>query len=138
MYIHIRSLGEVNFLQQIHPNVGELYTVEAGLQSFEDQPQPYTTHPRLDEFAGGSSPHPMSEYGCTSCHAGRGRGTDFISSGHMPKDEIQAKEWKEKYGWEALHYWEDKMLPAQYVEAGCFKCHGTSVLSKASVLSSIR
>ena len=111
------------------PKVDRCMTCHVGIdkKGFEDQPQPYTTHPRLDEFAGGSSPHPMSEYGCTSCHAGRGRGTDFISSGHMPKDEIQAKEWKEKYGWEALHYWEDKMLPAQYVEAGCFKCHSDNM-----------
>ena len=111
------------------PKVDRCMTCHVGIdkKGFEDQPQPYTTHPRLDEFVGGSSPHPMSEYGCTSCHAGRGRGTDFISSGHMPKDETQAKEWKEKYGWEALHYWEDKMLPAQYAEAGCFKCHGDNM-----------
>ena len=69
----------------------------------------------------------MSEYGCTTCHAGRGRGTDFTSSGHMPQDEDQGKDWEEKYNWEALHYWEDKMLPAQYTEAGCFKCHGDNM-----------
>ncbi|MGY8780497.1 MAG: c-type cytochrome [Fidelibacterota bacterium] len=111
------------------PKVDRCMTCHVGIDKngFEDQPQPYTTHPRLNEFAGGSSPHPMSEYGCTSCHFGRGRGTDFISSGHMPKNEEQAKEWHDKYGWEALHYWEDKMLPAQYVEAGCFKCHGDNM-----------
>ena len=111
------------------PKVDRCMTCHVGIdkKGFEDQPQPYTTHPRLDEFVGGSSPHPMIEYGCTTCHAGRGRGTDFISSGHMPKNDTQAKEWKEKYGWEALHYWEDKMLPAQYAEAGCFKCHGDNM-----------
>jgi len=111
------------------PKVDRCMTCHVGIDKigFEDQPQPYTTHPRIDEFAGGSSPHPMSEYGCTSCHSGRGRGTDFISSGHMPKNEEQAKDWHDKYGWEALHYWEDKMLPAQYVEAGCFKCHGDNM-----------
>ena len=111
------------------PKVDRCMTCHVGIdkKGFENQPQPYTTHPRLDEFVGGSSPHPISEYGCTSCHAGRGRGTDFISSGHMPKDDAQEKEWEEKYGWEALHYWEDKMLPAQYAEAGCFKCHGDNM-----------
>ena len=81
------------------PKVDRCMTCHVGIdkKGFEDQPQPYTTHPRLDEFVGGSSPHPMIEYGCTTCHAGRGRGTDFISSGHMPKNDTQAKEWKEKY-----------------------------------------
>ena len=111
------------------PKVDRCMTCHVGIdkKGFEDQPQPYTTHPRLDEFVGGSSPHPMSEYGCTTCHAGRGRGTDFVSSGHMPQTEDQGKDWKEKYNWEALHYWEDKMLPAQYTEAGCLKCHGDNM-----------
>ena len=111
------------------PKVDRCMTCHVGIdkKGFEDQPQPYTTHPRLDEFVGGSSPHPMSEYGCTTCHAGRGRGTDFVSSGHMPQTEDQGKDWEKKYNWEALHYWEDKMLPAQYTEAGCLKCHGDNM-----------
>ena len=120
------------------PKVDRCMTCHVGIdkKGFEDAPQPYTTHPRLDEFVGGSSPHPMSEYGCTSCHAGRGRGTDFISSGHMPRDEKQKKEWKKKYNWDYLHYWENKMLPVQYSEAGCFKCHGDNMPVKgAPVLS---
>ena len=120
------------------PKVDRCMTCHVGINKagFEDAPQPYTTHPRLDEFAGGSSPHPMSEYGCTSCHGGRGRGTDFISSGHMPRNEKQKKEWKKKYNWDYLHYWENKMLPVQYTEAGCFKCHGDNMPVKgAPVLS---
>ena len=120
------------------PKVDRCMTCHVGIDKagYEDAPQPYTTHPRLDEFAGGSSPHPMSEYGCTSCHGGRGRGTDFISSGHMPRDEKQKKEWKKKYNWDYLHYWENKMLPVQYTEAGCFKCHGDNMPVKgAPVLS---
>ena len=120
------------------PKVDRCMTCHVGIdkKGFEEAPQPYTTHPRLDEFVGGSSPHPMSEYGCTSCHGGRGRGTDFISSGHMPRDLKQKKEWKKKYNWDYLHYWEDKMLPVQYAEAGCFKCHGDNMPVKgAPVLS---
>ncbi|MEC9006675.1 MAG: hypothetical protein VX731_00975, partial [Candidatus Neomarinimicrobiota bacterium] len=66
------------------PKVDRCITCHVGIdkKGFEDAPQPYTTHPRLEEFVGGSSPHPTSEYGCTTCHAGRGRGTDFISAGH--------------------------------------------------------
>ena len=111
------------------PKVDRCITCHVGIdkKGYEDAPQPYTTHPRLDEFVSGSSPHPSSEYGCTSCHAGRGRGTDFTSAGHMPKNEEQAKLWKKKYNWEALHYWGNKMLPTQYSEAGCFKCHSDNM-----------
>ncbi|MBK53563.1 MAG: hypothetical protein CMG58_02955 [Candidatus Marinimicrobia bacterium] len=116
------------------PKVDRCITCHVGIdkKGYEDAPQPYTTHPRLEEFVGGSSPHPSAEYGCTTCHAGRGRGTDFTSSGHMPKNEEQAKEWKEKYNWEALHYWGNKMLPTQYTEAGCFKCHSDNMPIKGA------
>ena len=116
------------------PKVDRCITCHVGIdkKGFEDAPQPYTTHPRLEEFVGGSSPHPTSEYGCTTCHAGRGRGTDFISAGHMPKNEEQAKDWHDKYGWEALHYWGNKMLPTQYAEAGCFKCHSDNMPIKGA------
>ena len=116
------------------PKVDRCITCHVGIdkKGYEDAPQPYTTHPRLDEFVGGSSPHPSMDYGCTSCHAGRGRGTDFTSAGHMPKNEEQAKLWKKKYNWEALHYWGNKMLPTQYTEAGCFKCHSDNMPIKGA------
>jgi len=116
------------------PKVDRCMTCHMGIdkKGFEDQPQPYTTHPRLDEFVGESSKHPMSLYGCTSCHGGRGRGTDFISSVHMPQNDEQAHEWEEKYGWEALHHWENKMLPLQYTEAGCYKCHSDNMPIKGA------
>ncbi len=107
------------------PKVDRCMTCHVGIdkQGYEDARQPYTTHPRLDEFVGANSAHPLSEYGCTSCHAGRGRGVDFISSAHMPQNDTQGQEWHEKYGWEQLHYWDKLMLTAQNVEAACYKCH---------------
>ncbi|HEV8268507.1 MAG TPA: cytochrome c, partial [Thermoanaerobaculia bacterium] len=33
-----------------------------------------------------NSPHPYATFGCTSCHAGRDRATDFMRAGHMPND----------------------------------------------------
>ena len=50
----------------------------------------------------------------------------------MPKNEEHAKLWKEKYNWEALHYWGNKMLPTQYTEAGCFKCHSDNMPIKGA------
>ena len=120
------------------PKVDRCMTCHMGIdkKGFENQPQPYTTHPRLDEFVGESSAHPMSLYGGTSCHGGRGRGTGFTSSVHMPQNEKQAQEWGKKYDWKALHHWENKMLPLQYTEAGCYKCHsGNMPIKGAETLS---
>ena len=92
-------------------------------RGFEDAEQPFTTHPNLELYLTSSSPHPVDEFGCTSCHNGRGRGTSFSSAGHMPADKQQAEAWQAAYGWEELHYWDQKMYPARYSEAGCLKCH---------------
>jgi len=90
---------------------------------FKDAKQPFTTHPRLDLFLTSSSAHPMEEYGCTGCHSGRSRGTSFVTSVHMPQNLDQKKHWEEDYDWEKMHHWLKPMLPAQYSQAGCFKCH---------------
>jgi len=62
------------------PKVDRCMTCHVGIDKagFEDAPQPYKTHPKLDFMVGPSSEHPLSEFGCTSCHGGRGRGTRFI------------------------------------------------------------
>ena len=114
---------DVNFA--VVPKVDRCTSCHLGIDKvgFEDAPSPYTTHPNLDLFISSGSAHPMIEFGCTSCHNGRGRGTSFVSSGHMPSSPEQAEEWREKYDWEPLVYWEEKMFPARYSEAGCLKCH---------------
>ena len=79
------------------PKVDRCMTCHVGIdkKGFEDAPQPYTTHPKIDFMVGPSSAHPISEFGCTSCHLGRGRGTGFYSSAHSPNDEETAHRWKE-------------------------------------------
>lgn len=47
-------------------------------------PQPLKSHPKLDLFVGENSPHPASTFGCTACHWGWDRETDFSRAGHMP------------------------------------------------------
>lgn len=114
---------ELNFTQM--PKVDRCTTCHLGIDKagFEDAPQPYTTHPNLDLFLASSSPHPMEDYGCTSCHAGRGRGTDFTTVAHTPSSHEQEEEWVEEYGWYEMHHWETPMYASQYIEAGCLKCH---------------
>ncbi len=91
---------------------------------FADYPdQPFRAHPKLDLMVGSASPHPMDRFGCTICHMGRDRGTDFVAAAHTPRDETQRQQWEERYGWEPLEHWEEPMLPLQYAEATCLMCH---------------
>ena len=103
---------------------------------FSEAPQPYTTHPNLDLYITSSSPHDMNTFGCTSCHAGRSRGTSFVSSTHTPSSKEEKERWKEEYDWEKMHHWLTPMLPTKYTEASCFKCHSnTSDLAGAEKLN---
>ena len=53
-------------------------------------PEPLRNHPNLDLFVGDTSPHPMSKYGCTTCHWGWDRETTFSRAGHTPDAEEKA------------------------------------------------
>ena len=64
----------VNFTRV--PKVDRCMTCHKGIldQEFESDTQPFKAHPRLDLYLSSTSPHPVEEFGCTSCHGGRGRG----------------------------------------------------------------
>jgi len=49
--------------------------------------QPLRNHPNLDLFLADTSPHPLSKYGCTTCHWGWDRETTFSRTGHTPDAE---------------------------------------------------
>jgi len=114
---------DVNFASV--PSVDRCTSCHLGIDNpdFADAPQPFTSHPRLDLFVSSASPHTMDQFGCTSCHAGRARGTSFVSSSHTPGSLEQEQEWKEKYDWEKIHHWLQPMLPTKYTQASCFNCH---------------
>ncbi len=92
-------------------------------KGFEEAPQPFRTHPKLDLFVGSDSPHALEKFGCTICHGGNGHSVSFKDSAHTPQNPAEAKEWEKKYGWHVLEKWEAKMLPLNHVEAACAKCH---------------
>ncbi|MBL7665597.1 MAG: c-type cytochrome [Bacteriovoracaceae bacterium] len=98
-------------------------------KGFEDQPQPYKTHPNIDALAvGENSAHPIKEFGCTSCHQGEGhRVNDFNAVVHTPRNEEQKKEWMEKYHWHEPHKIPQPMYRTQDTEAACIKCHKDEV-----------
>lgn len=127
---------DVNFMRV--PKVERCTTCHLGISNpdYKDAPQPFTTHPRLELFVGNNSPHGLEEMGCTVCHGGRDRGTDFISAAHTPNSQKQAREWKEKYNWHELHHWSEPMVPAAYIESSCFKCHqGETTIKGAEKLN---
>lgn len=105
-------------------------------KGFENAPQPYRTHPKLELYLGSSSSHPIEKFGCTVCHGGNGHSVSFKDSAHMPQSADQKKEWEKKYRWEPLEKWEHKMLPLRHVEAACAKCHhGTVEVPEAKKLN---
>jgi cytochrome c2 len=93
----------------------------------EEWKEPYRTHPRLAEFVGDGSPHPYTQFGCTVCHGGLDRATEFSRAGHSPQSEEQRKEWVKKYDWKPQAYLEYPILPAGMTEAGCATCHAGGV-----------
>jgi cytochrome c2 len=98
----------------------------AGFEGEEWQ-EPFRSHPRLDLFLAPTSAHPYNRFGCTVCHGGLDRATDFARVGHSPENEEQKAEWVEKYGWEEQPYLETPILPASMSEAGCVSCHADDV-----------
>ncbi len=117
------STEDLHFLQV--PRVDRCTTCHLGMGSadFADEEEPLTTHPRLELFVAGASPHPKESFGCTTCHQGRGRGTEFNSTTHTPATPEQEEEWIATLGWKEDHHWEEPMLETPYLEASCLTCH---------------
>lgn len=76
-----------------------------------DVPQPYRVHPNFTQ-------HRFEEIGCTSCHEGQG----FATTKH---DAHVMEDLEARFGpFDEQHMgWERPMLPLDYVEASCNKCH---------------
>lgn len=118
----------------------------AQLQRIVDAKQeilnPFRTHPKLETFVGSSSPHPLLEYGCTVCHRGQDRATEFARAGHSPMSRRMERRWqsakisllpgwwdyeKREYGYAVNPFLETPMYPRQYYQAGCVKCHSGQI-----------
>ncbi len=118
----------------------------AQLQRIQNDPtdilNPFRTHPKLDLFVGSSSPHPLLEYGCTACHRGQDRATEFGRAGHTPMSRKMERRWEasaipffptlwdykqRNWGYAANPFLETPMHPRQHYEAGCIKCHSAQI-----------
>lgn len=78
--------------------------------SYGGYPQPLAYHPL-------HSQHPFERFGCTVCHRGQGRATTVADAhGNVP-------------------HWDEPMLPLQYIQASCGKCHEAGDNPAAPILA---
>src|SRR5215217_3302857 len=120
-------VDDVNFIRV--PKMDRCQTCHLAIdkKGYEKYPQPFTTHPDLATYLGGSSAHPIDRVGCTVCHEGMGQSVSFRDAAHMPSNEKQKEEWEKTYHWEEPHLWDYPMLPVKMTEASCAKCHKQQV-----------
>lgn len=125
------KVGRVDRCRTCHVNIDDFSVVRVngevlGMeQTYKDgeYPEPFCSHPRPDVYLTATSPHPVNEYGCTICHGGDGSGTSFQNAEHTPSNPAMAKAWAEEYDWHSNHFWEYPMMPEQFIESSCLKCH---------------
>ncbi|MEM1204355.1 MAG: c-type cytochrome [Acidobacteriota bacterium] len=86
----------------------------------------FSPHPKLGTLLGEGSPHPYSEIGCTLCHGGEGRSTDFVGAGHRPRDDAQGERWRRELGWRDAAP-TVAIRTGVEVQAGCVSCHGGGI-----------
>src|SRR5262245_23382280 len=110
-------MDDVNFIRV--PKMDRCTTCHLAIdkKGYEKYPQPFITHPNLDQYIGSASPHPIDRVGCTVCHEGSGQSISFRDASHMPSNEKQKEEWEEKYHWHEPHEWDFPMLPVKMTEA---------------------
>jgi len=84
---------------------------------FENEPQPYTTHPDR-EFYFGAGAHDPEKFGCTPCHQGQGAAINSPAQAH---------------GW--VKYWLFPMYRGDDVQAGCIGCHANVRIDKAEKIA---
>ena len=118
---------DINFVTI--PRVDRCQTchLAADQAGYEDVRQPYTAHPRLDLHLAGKSPHPVEKVGCTVCHRGLDRATEFGDAAHWPDTPEEQTRWEKEHSWHPKKHEIQPMLPSRYIEASCLPCHQSVV-----------
>jgi len=81
---------------------------------FEDQPNPWKTHPRREVYLG---KHPWEKFGCTPCHNGDGPAVNSDQAAHAAFADESGQ-------WHAKHLREEHALyREEVVQTNCIKCH---------------
>ena len=84
-------------------------------------------HPKLELYAGATSPHPLDRVGCTTCHEGDGMDTEFSRVVHMPDTDVEKKAWERRHHYHYRHLWDSPMLPMRHIYSSCRRCHSREV-----------
>ncbi len=124
----------VNEFKQAILTVDRCMTCHLGIDraGFENAPQPFRTHPRLEVFFG---KHPVTRFGCTACHQGQGSALTVLDahSSHEISDKLQAST---REGLRRHIHWERPMFHGEMVQASCQVCHSAQTfVPLAPVLS---
>jgi mono/diheme cytochrome c family protein len=80
---------------------------------FEDQPNPWKTHPRREVLLG---KHPTDKFGCTPCHGGQG---PAVNSPHEAHGNFRDEHGHLEY----VEFIEQPLLRDEKMTANCIKCH---------------
>jgi len=106
----INDLGKEGVIQWGSVDRCESCHVAIDRSGFENEKNPFKTHPHRKEILG---KHPISEFGCVTCHAGQGRATEIE---HEPFEEGD-----HSHG--IAHHWVDPLKRGMEVQTSCNKCH---------------
>jgi cytochrome c2 len=119
----LTGLNQTNFNEPLM-RVERCQTCHMGIDrpGFEDEPQPYRTHPHREVLM---VHHPVETFGCTVCHAGQGVA---LTVGTAHGD---------------LHLWDqtprlaEPLLTGTWIQSQCRKCHQPEIplLPQASVIA---
>ena len=126
-------VDDVNFIRV--PKMDRCQTCHLAIdkKGYEKYPQPFTTHPNLDLYLGGTSPHPIDRVGCTVVPRGDGAVGQLPRRGaHAGEREAEGRSGRRSYHWEEPHLWDYPMLPTNMTEASCAKCHKQKVYHAAT------
>src|SRR2546422_22776 len=80
---------------------------------FEDEPNPWKTHPKRELLLG---KHPPEKFGCTPCHNGQGAAVNSPEGAHGNFLDAHGHV-------ENVEFIEQPMLRAEKMQANCIKCH---------------
>jgi len=87
-------------------------------KGFEDEENPYKTHPKRELFLG---KHPADQFGCTPCHNGDGPAVNSVEQAH-------AGHYDEHGELHPLHLREQlSLFRGDMMQANCLKCHASAV-----------
>ncbi len=132
-------VNDINFTEVQRVDRCATCHVASGRAGFDGDSwqHPFRSHPRLDVFVGAASPHPYNTFGCSACHGGLDRATDFARAGHSPASEEQRREWVEEWGWEPQKFLDTPILPSRFSEAGCVTCHAAEVWTPGATVAEV-